>query len=191
MPTTSEPTFRPGSPTTENQIHKLLDDPDKLIPVPDSWSEEQLRAHVEAFEKAITRIPTRPKPRAQRQPNPVRDWVTIGELANVLGVSYPTAARWARGEHLPHPDGDPRNPWQRDSIPVDISLGERSRRIWTGGINPAAIRTDIQQSRLAEIVAQPPKGWTEKRVNAPLTLPEPHTSRRAAADSRPENGSGR
>ena len=67
---------------TENEIHKLLDDPDKLIPVPDSWSEEQLRADVEAFEKAITSTPTRPKPRAQRQPNPVRDWVTIGELAN-------------------------------------------------------------------------------------------------------------
>ena len=69
--------------------------------------------------------------------------------------------------------GDPRNSWQRDSIPVDISLGERSRRIWTGGINPAAIRTDIQQSRLAEILAQPPKAGPRNASSRRSQCPSP------------------
>jgi hypothetical protein len=115
-----------------------------------------------------------------RHPDPIRDWITIPELAEVLDISYPTAARWVRGEHLPHAAGDPRNPWQADKVPVDSSLGERRRRIWTGGISSAVIRTEAQRTRLSQLLGQAPKGWSPKHTAAPLRLTEPFASQRAA-----------
>jgi integrase len=153
---------------TETQIHNLLYDPKTLIPAPDDLSDEQLRQELEAFEKTVGRNQAQPKRTALRRPDPIRDWITIPELAEVLDISYPTAARWVRGEHLPHAAGDPRNPWQPESVPVDASLGERRRRIWTGGISPGVIRTEAQRARLAQLLAQPPKGWSAKHASAPL-----------------------
>jgi len=86
-----------------------------------------------------------------------------------------------RGEHLPHPAGDPRNPWEPASAPVDVSLGARRRRIWVGGLKPSFIRSETQRARLAHLLAQPPKGWSDKHVNAPLELPEPFASQREAS----------
>ena len=154
----------------EHEIHDLLHDPETLIPVPDDISDEQLRHELEAVEKAIRHSETENRQTAQRHPDPIRDWVTIRELAQILDISYPTAARWVRGEHLPHPAGDPRNPWSPDEVPVDASLGARRRRIWIGGINPALIRSEGQRARLAQLLAWPPKGWPDKHLSAPLEL---------------------
>jgi hypothetical protein len=149
----------------ETQIHNLLHSPETLIPAPDDISDEQLRDELEALEKAVRQGPAKPK-RSSVPPDPVRDWITIPELADILDISYPTAARWVRGEHLPHAAGDPRNPWQADNIPVDASLGERRRRIWTGGISSAVIRTEAQRARLAQLLGQAPKGWSRKHAGA-------------------------
>jgi integrase len=165
----------------EAEIHNLIHSPRTMIAAPDDISDEQLRREIEAFEKTVRQNHAKPKRAAPHHPDPIRDWITIPELAEVLDISYPTAARWVRGEHLPHPAGDPRNPWPADNVPVDVSLGERRRRIWTGGVNAAVIRTEAQNARLAQLLAQPPKGWSDKHVSGPLRLPEPFASRREAA----------
>ena len=165
----------------ETEIHELLHNPKKLIPAPDDLSDEQLRLELEALEKAVRQGPAKPKRSSVRHPDPIRDWITIPELAEILDISYPTAARWVCGEHLPHAAGDPRNPWRADNVPVDTSLGERRRRVWTGGINPAIMRTDAQRARLAQLLAQPPKRWSQKHADTPLRLTEPFASVREAA----------
>jgi hypothetical protein len=46
----------------------------------------------------------------------VRDWITIKEFHELARKSVAQVSRWVAGKHLPHPDGDPRNPWPSDEV---------------------------------------------------------------------------
>jgi hypothetical protein len=159
----------------EANVQFLLHDTRARIPMPDDMSDEALREEVEAFDKARRRLPAADRPAKTRLPDAIRDWILIREHAHVFGVVYATSARWAGNEHIRYPVGHPRHPWKNTVAPVDTSLGERRRRIWVGGINPALIHGPAQE-RLAQILAAFPTGWPEDRAKAPLVLPEPYSS---------------
>ena len=64
-------------------------------------------------------------------------------------------------------------------MPVDLSLGERRRRIWVGGINQALIRSDGQLPATRSNLAFPPNAWSDEHAMAPLELAEPFASQGA------------
>jgi hypothetical protein len=163
----------------EADVQFRLHDTRARIPMPDDMSDEALREEVEAFDKARRRLPATDRPAKTRLPDAVRDWILIREHAYVFGVVYATSARWAVNEHIRYSAGHPRHPWKDTVAPVDTSLGERRRRIWVGGINPALIHGPAQE-RLAQILAAFPTGWPEDRARAPLVLPEPYSSQYGA-----------
>jgi hypothetical protein len=154
------------------ELEKLRHDNRTQIAVPDDIPDEDL---IDQFNQIDRELNGQPGNGASTPlPKPIRDWITIPEAAGLLGVSYQQSARYANGRHLPHPPGDPRNPWPPDAVPVDTSLGPRRRRIAVEGINPTYLCTEPQQRRLAELLARWPKGWSESDCNAPLTLQQAH-----------------
>ena len=159
----------------EQRIERLRDDPTTHIPVPDDIPDDELTDGFDQIEREIEgRTAGGIEPRF---PDPVRRpaWITIREAAEILDISYPQAARWVNGQHLPFPAGDPRNPWQPGQPPVDITRGPRRRRIAVEHINPAYVRAEAQRRRLAEILALWPTGWKQADCTAPLVLPDPQS----------------
>jgi hypothetical protein len=157
----------------EREIERLRNDPATQVAVPDHLDHEQRSDQFQEIEREIDgQAPptTEPVP-----PTPVRDpaWLTIPETADVLEVSYPWVARWANAKSLPFPDGDPRNPWQADAVPIDATLGPRRRRLAVSGINPRYLAPPAQRRRLAEILARFPAGWSEEHCRAPLRIRAP------------------
>jgi hypothetical protein len=101
----------------------------------------------------------------------LREWVSVREFALIAEVSPVTAARWAKGRHLPYHAGDPRRPWEPDAIPIDQSLGVRRRRIILSGIKPGFFQREGMQRRIAQIRSEWPQGWSERQCKAPLEMP--------------------
>jgi integrase len=104
----------------------------------------------------------------------VRDWITVTEVGTLFGTSVATARRWVNGEVTPNRAGHPRNPWERDAVPVDSSRGLKRRRIWVGGISRGAL-SEEQHQALFEILARWPieANWAPEDREAPLLLAEP------------------
>lgn len=146
---------------TDNQLSALIHDPRFRVPVPDDV-EELEAVDLVALENGETRVD------AMEVPERVRDYLTVSEVGEVAGVSEATARRWANGETLPHKDGDPRNPWDRDNIPVDDSLGLKRRRIHVDAIKPGFYDTEAKRQLRDELVARWPTGWSRKHAAAAL-----------------------
>lgn len=153
----------------ERHIERLRNDPNTRIPVPDELPDGELVDCFDVLDREVRHVRTGERERASR-PAPIRDppWTTIREFAYIGGISYPQAARWANGEHLPHRLGDPRRPFEPSNLPVDRSLGPRKRRIAVDGIKPGFFRTDDMRTRLAEVLATWPPQWSESQCHAPL-----------------------
>ena len=66
----------------------------------------------------------------------VRSTLTFAEFADVKGVTAKTVRLWADGDVLPHVTDDPRNPWERDAIPVTGNRGDRRRLSWPASNEP-------------------------------------------------------
>jgi hypothetical protein len=89
----------------------------------------------------------------------IREWLRPGEVAELLGHSRSAGNSWARGMTLPFPDGDPRNPWERDAIPIDDSWGVRRRRIWITDLKPTYLQTAEMRSNMEAMLRIWPPGW--------------------------------
>lgn len=77
-----------------------------------------------------------------KEPRPfVRDWTTFKEGAKAFGVSEVTMRRWANGQ-LPYAEGDPRNPWDAQSPPIQV-LSERKRRLIVTELDPKRVSPTI------------------------------------------------
>lgn len=90
---------------------------------------------------------------AEPAPEPVRDWITPGEAALVYGVSVATMNRWLKGL-MPRAYGDPRNPWESDSIPIDVR-SPRRRRVLVGLVDRSKL-LPRQNDYLDELLTRPP-----------------------------------
>ena len=99
----------------------------------------------------------------RRRYKAVRDWITPGELAQILGVGSATVRRWLDGRL-------PRHivPWDVENLPIDDSLGHKRRRLIAGGLNQALFDTELKREKLAETLARWPKGWTQEGMQTPL-----------------------
>lgn len=159
-------TIRTRLADVQGQIERLRHDPATMVPVPDDLPDEELADEFEQIERKLAA----PRSIASRRaaPEAIRAFLTIPELAVVLEVSYPTAARWANGQHTPYPAGDPRNPLIG---PIDSSLGPRRRRIPLSSINPTHIAAEAQRHRLAQICSEAPEGWRTEHWKAPPLSP--------------------
>lgn len=75
-----------------------------------------------------------------------RSRVTVAEAAKAFDVSPATMRRWFNGQ-MPHPSGDPRNPWGPSSGggPPDciLDLGPRSRFLVIERLDPRRIRPAV------------------------------------------------
>jgi integrase len=157
----------------EQRSERLRHDPATRTPASDELSDEELVDRLEEVDREFASSSTPRASRARELPVPVREppWFTIPEAASVMDISYPQIARWAKGKHLPYPAGDPRNPWSPERIPIDVSRGERRRRISVQHVNPAYLQGDARRRRLAEILARFPARWSDRDSKAPLVLP--------------------
>ena len=104
------------------------------------------------------------------RPERRREYLTVAEIARIKGVGCATARRWCNGETLPHPDGDPRNPWDSGQIPIDDSLGVKRRRILVDRLKPAFFGSESERRLRDELLAQWPQGWSREHARAPLDL---------------------
>jgi hypothetical protein len=151
------------------RIQGLRHDSASRVPVDDEVPDDEIVDRYSEIEQEILGD-ARCGPGEEVPPLAVRDppWITVTELSYVSGISYPQAARWARGESLPHKPGDPRRPFEPDSLPVDESLGPRRKRIAVVGLNPTFLEFGQTSRRLAEVLAVWPKGWSPQQCAFPL-----------------------
>lgn len=100
---------------------------------------------------------------------PVRTWLFGAELADCLGRGPATVRRWMDGK-LPTRAQD--RPWATaEEAPIDSSLSEKRRRIYTPDINPELFNTPLKQQRRAEHLARWPEGMNERAKETPLVIP--------------------
>jgi hypothetical protein len=95
-------------------------------------------------------VPPAPKPVPKRTdiwrtPAEDREWLTVGEAAELAGVNRSTIARWRRGGLLPHTDRS--RPAQPLYLRADVVKVVRSPRWRNGGVDVAGL--------LAELAPQP------------------------------------
>jgi hypothetical protein len=156
----------------DRQLDRLRNDPSTRICVPDSILDEEIVDRFKEIEKELGPSSAR-RDSTRELPAPVRDWLALKEVALVTGYSYQQVCRWARGESLPYPDGDPRNPWSTHPLPVDSSRGPRRKRVPVGALNSAFVSTPQQKSCLAEVLSGYPQRWARTDCTTPLVFPCP------------------
>jgi hypothetical protein len=155
------------------ELERLEHDPARRIVVADTATWTPVDLAVLRTELAAGDVVAIDAPRPR-----VRLWLSVQELRQVADVAPATVPRWlGQGERppkLPFPDGDPRNPWTTDRVPVDESLGQRARRILVEGLSETWLRADAgRAARLEEILATPtPDGWSAEHAAAELQRPE-------------------
>lgn len=106
---------------------------------------------------------------------PVRDWLTIRELCQILDIGRSTMLRWLNLVARPRAT----QPWLRPEPPLDqVDGDDQYRRLWVPGLSPELFRGATQKQLLAEMLARWPgeKGWSKngepsRRSLAPLKLP--------------------
>lgn len=148
-------------------VERLRDDRSTYVELPEDAPEGQEDVDLNEVEKTILNG----RPLSEQASAAVRNWVSVLEFSRALGISIATARRWVTGS-LPFPAGDARNPWEKDSIPVDESRGARRRRIWLGGIKPSAL-TAAQREALFECTFGWPQeaNWSHEDCAAELKPP--------------------
>lgn len=158
----------------ERELEAIRHNPERLVLLPDD-ADGLLDVDLAAVEAEVRRGAGRPVD--ERRPLAVRDWISVGELRELVIVGAATVPRWlgqgGRPPQLPFPDGDPRNPWPADRVPVDASLGQRRRRIIVAGISETfLLAAPGRMERLEAILATPgPAGWPREHCDAPLVKP--------------------
>lgn len=155
-----------GLLTLREELHGLIHDPRRHIAVPDEI-EDLPRVDLAALEGGqADDVYSETLPR-------VRDYLSVREVGEIHGVSDATARRWANGETLPHKDGDPRNPWDRASIPCDDSLGVKRRRLYVDQMKEGFFDTEAKRQFRDELLSRWPRGWSRKHAASPLPPLEP------------------
>jgi hypothetical protein len=134
------------------ELDSLRNDRSRWRAVPDGEPEPEI-----SVEEEIAAIAAAPGPRPLAPP--VRDWVTVPDLATLAEVGRPTVTRWLNGLV---PEDPARRPWEPGRVPVDVSLGMRFRRIAVAGVNDGFWPTPATRARLAEMLAgwSPGQGWS-------------------------------
>jgi hypothetical protein len=122
-------------------VERLRDDPATYVELPDDDDPGAESVDLDEIESRVRGK----RAMADRPTHGLRDWVTVVEFADALGIGPATARRWVTGK-LPHPDGDPRNPWDAENVPVDESRGPKRRRISLQGIRPGSISEAQRES---------------------------------------------
>ena len=87
---------------------------------------------------------------------PVRDFVTIAELATYLGKDPDTIVTWAKQAR----DGSAKAPFPAGFDALDAALGKKNRRIWILDLSPEWGKTHLEW--LKQIVAHWPPTWPAK-----------------------------
>jgi hypothetical protein len=87
---------------------------------------------------------------------PVRDFVTIAEIATYLGKDPDTIVTWERHAR----DGKAKGPFSAGTGGFDTSLGKKNRRIWTEDL--ASDWAATHESWLRQITAHWPATWPAK-----------------------------
>lgn len=139
----------------ERQIERLKYDPTTYAIVPDDQPAAAAAVDLALLEREVDGSRTVAGFRSRR----VREFITLKELAAESGNGESTVRKWIAGERLPHPSGDPRNPWELNDIPVDRAWGPRRTRIWPDRSNPGFL-TESQRDRLEALLARSPAGLT-------------------------------
>jgi hypothetical protein len=145
----------------------------RLVAVPDD-EPEAVEVDLDAIERAIAAEQhASPALVATRGGGPARIWISANEMRDLSGSSSPTIRRWLNGA-VPFADGDPRNPWPAERVPVDDSLGEKRRRILVAGISKRWLaQVPGRNERLLDLLRTPvPGGWSSQLAAAPLQSPE-------------------
>jgi integrase len=137
------------------EIERLLHDRSRRIPIADDAPPGAEVVDLEAVERAALEGRTR---REHESPW-VRDWISVAELAAIQGVGEATARRWVAGA-LPFPDGDPRNPWPHDEVPIAPGSTARRRRLLVSGIDPKFFDSAAKRDALELVLRNWPPGWT-------------------------------
>lgn len=163
----------------DGELQRLRHDPARQIDLPDVEGAEP------ADLDAITRAELEADPPAGTEgdaPVDRRRWISAQEFAHVAAVSPATPPRWlgqgGRAPQLPFAEGDPRNPWSADRVPVDDHLGQNRRRILVDGLAASWLAADPQrQARLNALLSTPgPDSWAPEQCAAPLLAPPWMTS---------------
>jgi len=149
------------------EIAALKDDPRRRVPLPDSESDSEIvtdATAIEAEEDGVVYI------RGKRTKQ-VRDWITIKEFRELARKSVAQVSRWVAGKHLPHSDGDPRNPWPAEAVPL-VTIGPRRRVLLVAGISPTYIASEGCAERLATLLSEWPDRWSARAI-AQMPVPDP------------------
>lgn len=84
----------------------------------------------------------------------VRDWITVPEAALAFNVAAVTMRRWFRGQ-MPHPEGDPRNPWQPSEVDEVIERhGPHKRRLIVSRLDRSRIAPEVMKA-IKEMLRRP------------------------------------
>jgi hypothetical protein len=152
----------------EKHITALRLDPDYEIPVPDDIAyppRVDLKAIEQAFLQASPNVATRTAPRA-------RDWLTIKEFAELVGISQKTVARLI-DPALREPTSGRRKRRQREYWtaglpPIDSQLGPKHRRILVDEIHASVLSSPEQKAECERLLAGPPtEAWGAACMKTP------------------------
>lgn len=167
-----ERTTRDELAAVERELELLRADPAKQVPLADRA--DAAPDDLEAIEAGVLAGGSLRRRRAAKRR---RQWWGVQEFAGAIDVSPATLPRWlgqaGRPPQLPFGNGDPRNPWRADRVPIDDSLGARRRRILVDGLSEAWLAADpARTAALEALLTTPgPEGWSEEQCATPLAKP--------------------
>jgi hypothetical protein len=172
---------------TRERIAQLRHDQKTWISLPeDAGAEERMANDLAAIDEDLQIVSGEGEPVFEM----ARKYraVSVAEWGYIAGVSKATTPRWlgekGAAPKMSHPDGDPRNPWRSEELPVDDSLGLARRRILLDLVNPSFLATPERQQRMREVLGNKdrpdPKGWARGLIDRPLAFPEWHLERQRA-----------
>lgn len=153
------------------ELERIRNDPARVVLVPDDAPPGAERVDLDRIEREETVACVAIVPALGAMPA-VRDWITVNELADLAGVSRPSARRWAGGQLLPFPARDPRNPWVTEVPPVDRGVHSRRRRIAVTHMSSEFLAPAARRRLLEEQLATWPVGWSLEECQRPLVIPD-------------------
>ena len=149
----------------ELEIERVRHDPRRRVAIPDEALLDGAAPDMSGLEELIQDDEVR-----RRRGRRVRDWVSVKELGIASGISEAEARRWANGETLPHRPGHPHNPWEKDDIPIDESLGHSRRRVIVDRLKPGFIDLPGVRDAIEGFLKTWPRGWSAEACDAPIIL---------------------
>ncbi len=151
------------------ELERIRHDPNRLVLLPDDAPPEDQRVDLDRIERDEAAVGGGMVLSFGGKPA-VRDWITVNELAELASVSPASARRWASGQLLPFPAGDPRNPWLTPVPPVDQGTHARRRRIAAAHLSPEFLAPPARIQLLEQQLAGWPVGWSIEECERPLEL---------------------